>query len=188
MFPGLVRFTCPGNITSILFIAEPNAALVEEAVPITFRLWETVKLTDREFTGRMVDAREVSRRNIELVSQRGDSAIYRATLQSPLKFDFDYDIVLGIDQSPGLAIQYAYGWGRENYVLSTSQPADNVSVFLNSPIAVQDYPLLALENNLCESCKTNINYSLSGCSYTSYCQTINSGKILLHMYRPSHVC
>ena len=155
-------------------------------MPITFRLWETVKLTDREFTGRMVDAREVSRRNIELVSQRGDSAIYRATLQSPLKFDFDYDIVLGIDQSPGLAIQYAYGWGRENYVLSTSQPADNVSVFLNSPIAVQDYPLLALENNLCESCKTNINNNY--CSYTSYCQTINSGKILLHMYRPSHVC
>lgn len=160
VFPGLANFTCSGNITSILFIAENIT--VRDTLSITFSLWGPVPNTRTGvFSGGLGDTREVTWQDIELVSQpphREDVAIYRANFESPLQFRSGD--VLGIDQGPspvGLAIQYAYAWGPENYVSQLqSDSVANVSMFVSSPVAVQDFPLLALENNHCDSCKPKL--------------------------------
>lgn len=142
VFPGLVNFTCSGNITSILFIAESN--IMGDTVSIIFTVWEPLQQTNTVFIARVRDSREVQ--DIELVmqpppAQRDAIALYRANFPSPLKFKSGD--VLGVDQLPvteGLAIQYAYGWGPDNYVLKRADTQGDSSIFVTSPVAVQDTP------------------------------------------------
>lgn len=155
LFPGLANFICSGNITSILFIAE-RSSTGEATASITFSLWEPIPSEEREvFFARPRDSYEVIGRDVEMVSRKGDIAIYRASLQPPLQFQ--RGDVVGIDQGSSpeqFAIQYAYGWGPENYVLAAKSLSESGEVlsasFHRGPVAVQDYPLLAM---LCESCK-----------------------------------
>ena len=94
------------------------------------------------FIARVRDSCEVQ--DIELVmqpppAQRDAIALYRANFPSPLKFKSGD--VLGVDQLPvteGLAIQYAYGWGPDNYVLKRADTQGDSSIFVTSPVAVQD--------------------------------------------------
>ena len=125
-----------------------------DTVSIIFTVWEPLQQTDTVFTAHVRDSREVQ--DIELVmqpspAQRDPIALYRANFPSPLKFKSGD--VLGVDQlpvTPELAIQYAYGWGPDNYVLADT--LEDSSVFVTSPVAVQDTPLLSLDNKSCD-CK-----------------------------------
>ena len=156
IFPSLANFECSGNITSILFIAE-RSSTVEASVSITFSLWQPTPSEKREvFSARPQGSYEVTGQDVEMVSQKGDIAIYRADLQPPLQFQ--RGDVLGIDQGQSpeqFAMQYAYGWGPENYVLAVKSLSESGEVlsalFHRGPVAVQDYPLLTM---LCESCKS----------------------------------
>ena len=140
VFPGLVNFKCSSAITSILFIAERDT--LEDSQSVTLSVWQPLQHTDAVFTARVRDSREVNRQDIEQLRQvqRDDIALYRANFPSPLRFESGD--VLGIDITAGLAIQYAYGWGPENYVLTDSE--GDTSTFVTSPIAVQDTPLMTL--------------------------------------------
>ena len=140
MFPGLVNFKCSSAITSILFIAESDT--LEDSQSVTLSVWQPIQHTDTVFTACVRDSREVNRQDIEQLRQvQGDDiALYRANFPSPLKFESGD--VLGIDITAGLAIQYTYGWGPENYIFTDSE--GDTSTFVTSPIAVQDTPLMTL--------------------------------------------
>lgn len=156
IFPGLANFVCSGNITSILFIAE-RSSRVEASVSITFSLWQPMPSEKQDvFSAQPQDSYEVTDQDVKIVSLKGDIAIYRANLQPPLQFQSGDVLGINQGQSPQqFAIQYAYGWGPENYVLAVKSLSDSGEVlsasFHRGPVAVQDYPLLAM---LCESCKS----------------------------------
>lgn len=157
MFPGLANFECSGKITSILFIAERNST-AEATASITFSLWQPIneERPRESFFAQFQGSYEVAAEDVEMVSEKGDIAIYQASLKSPLQFQIG-DIV-GIDNSSAqFAIQYAYGWGPENYVLASgpdmSDSGKVVATFTSGPVAVQDFPLFAMLYT-CESCKS----------------------------------
>ena len=146
VFPDQGTFVCDGSINSLIFIAETTTNTPGDlSASIRFSAWEPVQHTGRVFRGRMRHSREVRRQDLELISQRNDIALYRAVFPS---LDFRSGDVLAIDHSPGLAIQYAYNWGPENYVFITNNSLE-VSTFISSPVAIRDYPLLAVEDPQC---------------------------------------
>lgn len=151
VFPGLVNFTCSGNVSSLVFIA--RSSVIENAPGITFSFWTPLQLIGKKFTAKLSDSRTVTLQDIELALQpswRDDIALYRAKFSPPLLFKSGD--VLGIDQTPGgLTIQYVYNWGPENFVSSVTESI--ASNFVSSPVPVRDYPLLALEDYDCETCK-----------------------------------
>ena len=115
-------------------------------------------MTGRNFEAKLSDFRE---QDIELVLQpswRDDIALYRAKFSPPLQFKSGD--MLAIDQAlGGLSIQYAYNWGPENFVKFVTESI--ASSFVSTPLPVQDYPLLALDDYDCEACKPMGNKFLS---------------------------
>ena len=157
LLPGLATFSCPGSISSVRFIADSTASLESF---VTISLWETVNTSGRALQVHLKDERILNQDNIELISQLlsdTDITLYRATFSPPLEFTGGE--VLGIGQADsGIAVQYAYGQGPENFVLSTvDSPEPGNSTFISSAIAVYDLPLLALDEYKCsENCKLKL--------------------------------
>ena len=148
VIPGLASFNCPGSISSLLFIAGNNTPPDSS---ITFSLWNpSGSIMGRLLLASPVDSRKVVQKDIELISSSGEDsiALYRATFSPPLEFTSGE--MLGI-QEGGLALQYAYGQGPENFALVENTTES--FTFAGSPVAVRDLPLLIFEKFNCETCK-----------------------------------
>ena len=150
IFPGLASFNCPGSISSILFIADSNAP-PESSITLSF--WKPRDVSGRFLTASQGDSHEVIRKDIELISSSGNIALYRAALSSPLEFTSGE--LLGVSEG-GLALQYIYRQGPENFVFFENTTDSGDSIFAGSPVAaVRDLPLLNLENFNCSgACKS----------------------------------
>ena len=154
VIPGLVNLTCSGSITSLLFIAGTGPS---QQSSLTFSLWSPTSVSGRVLWARMGDSREVTQSDIEVVYQPPpsgeDVALYRATLSPPL--EFKKGELFGIGQGDGgLALQYAYGLGPENFVVTSNSTEPGIYLFTSGSVAVRDLPLLALENYNCGTCKS----------------------------------
>ena len=153
IFPGLASFNCPGSISSILVIADSNTSS-ESSITLSF--WKpSDSVSGRFLEASQGDSREVARKDIELISSSGNIALYRAALSSPLEFTSGE--LLGIREG-GLALQYIYRQGPENFVFIENTNNSGVFMFAGSPVAaVRDLPLLTLENFNCGgACKSKI--------------------------------
>lgn len=151
VIPGLASFNCPGTISSIFFIADSNDSPNSS---ITFSFWNPSSTSDQLLLATQGDSYNVTQGNIELISSSGDISLYLAELSPPLEFKAGE--VLGIEQKlDGLALQYVYGQGPENFVFSESLTKSGVFAFSAGPVAVRDHPLLDMNFN-CESCKLSL--------------------------------
>ena len=124
MFPDL-KFDCPGNITSIWFVARENSSgrvfpEFSENISIfsefpEFQVWRATVTGDDDFQGTLQDHRAATEAN--LIMGDADLGLYQFTLPEPLQFEVGD--VFGINHSAlsNLLVQYQEGGGVQTFWL-----------------------------------------------------------------------
>lgn len=148
--PGHLNFTCPGTISSLLLIA---ADLQDANSSITFITLSPIHQPGHLLKAIKIDSREINKEELELVTQSSSGrniSLYRVHFSPPL--EIKVGDLLGIGEG-GIALQYAYGQGPENYVIRGFNRHKRAYEYIRSPIPVRDLPLMALEKYNCGMCK-----------------------------------
>ena len=138
VFPDL-KFDCPGNITSIWFVARENSS---GSVYPDFQVWRGTVTGDDDFQGTLRGHRAATEAN--LIMGGADMGLYQLTLSEPLQFEAGD--VFGINHSalPNLLVQYQEGGGVQTFWLFDSE------TFLQ--YTLYRYPLVSLGGECTSFC------------------------------------
>ena len=142
VFPDL-KFDCPGNITSIWFVARENSSgSMFSEFPDWFQVWRVTVTGDNTFQGALRGHRAATEAN--LIAGGADVGLYQLTLPEPLQFEAGD--VFGINHSAlsNLLVQYQEGGGVRTFWLFDSETFQQYTQYR--------YPLVALGGECTSFC------------------------------------